>query len=555
MSSSHQAAETALDRGRAFYQGRSWADAFQALSEANGITPLAPADLQLLALSAALTGHDDEFLTTLERLHGLYLEEGAFAAAARAAFWLGFRLMSLGEMGQSAGWMSRVQRLVEREGRECAAQGFLLVAGAFRAIAGGDLAAAYQAAERAAAIGERCQDRDLEAFARQQQGRVLLRQGRLEQGLALLDEAMLAAKAGEVSPVMTGLLYCGAIAGCHHVYAFDRAREWTAALSDWCQAQPQLVSFTGTCLAHRAEILQLGGSWPEAIAEAERATERCRAQEQQVAASALYQQAEIHRLRGDVAAAEAAYRSASQQGLEPQPGLALLRLAQGDQPAAASAIRRVVGATADPLERTRYLPAQVEIALAGGDLPEARGACEQLEASAGELRSEVLGAIAAHARGSIRLAEDDPAAALPPLRQAFALWQRIGAPYLAARVRVAVGRACRALGDDEGAGLECQAARELFERLGARPDVAVVQALQSGPASPAVNTPASTHGLTARELQVLRLVAQGKTNRAIAGELGLSEKTVDRHVSNIFNKVDVSTRSAATAFAYQHQLV
>jgi tetratricopeptide (TPR) repeat protein len=203
MSSSHQAGETALDRGRAFYQGRAWADAFHALSEANGITPLAPADLQLLALSAALTGHDDQFLSTLERLHSLYLEEGAFAAAARAAFWLGFRLMSLGEMGQSAGWLSRVQRLVEREGRECAAQGFLLLTVAFRAIAGGDLAAAYQTAVQAAAIGERCHDRDLEAFARQQQGRVLLRQGRLAQGLALLDEAMVAAKAGEVSPVMT----------------------------------------------------------------------------------------------------------------------------------------------------------------------------------------------------------------------------------------------------------------------------------------------------------------------------------------------------------------
>ncbi len=265
----------ALDQGRASYQERAWADAFQALSDADRITPLAPADLQLLALSAALSGRDDDFLRALERLHNIYAEAGAFAAAARAGFWLGLRLMSLGEMGQAAGWLSRVQRLVEREGQECAAQGFLLLASAFRSLASGDLPAAHQAAVQAAAIGERCRDRDLEVFARQQQGRVLLRQGRVEQGLALLDEAMLAAKAGEVSPVLTGLLYCGVIAGCHHVYAFDRAREWTAALSEWCQAQPQLVSFTGTCLAHRAEILQLGGSWPEAIAEAERASERC----------------------------------------------------------------------------------------------------------------------------------------------------------------------------------------------------------------------------------------------------------------------------------------
>ncbi len=253
-------------------------------------------------------------------------------------------------------------------------------------------------------------------------------------------------------------------------------------------------------------------------------------------------------------AAEAAYRSASQLGMEPQPGLALLRSAQGDQVAAASAIRRVVTATTDPLERTRYLPAQVEIALAGADLPEARRACEQLDATAAELKSEVLSAIAAHARGSIQLAEGDPAAALPRLRQAFALWQRIGAPYLAARVRVTVGRACQALDDDEGAHLEWEAAREVFERLGARPDLAAVQSLAAAP-HPAAKPPAAGHGLTARELQVLRLVAQGKTNKAIAGELELSEKTVDRHVSNIFNKIDVSTRAAATAFAYEHRLV
>ena len=544
-----------LARGRVAFERHEWNDAFEALSLADQSAPLGADDLSRLAWSAGLTARDDEMLATQERVYHSHLDAGQCLAAARAAFWLGFRLLALGEIGRSGGWLGRAQRLVEREGRDCVEQGYLLLPAAQKHLSAGEFSEAHDAAARAAQVGERFDEADLLAFARNLQGRAFLSAGRIDHGLPLLDEAMVAAISGELSPIVTGILYCSAIASCQRVYALGRVREWTAALTGWCESHPQLGMFTGHCLVHRAEIMQLGGLWTEAVVEARRAVERCvHPPEREAAGRAHYQQAEVNRLRGEFQQSEAAYRNASRFGVEPQPGLALLRLAQGDRDAAASAMRRMVGATSDRLQRTRFLPAHVEIMLAVGDLDEARAASQELGATASHFDTDVLTAIACHAQASVKLAEGSAGAVLDPSRRAFEIWQKLGAPYLAARLRVLVAKACVALDDIEGARLELEAAREVFEQLGAQPDLVALDTIDAGLARDR-NRSGSQHGLTDRELEVLRLVASGKTNKAIARELSLSEKTVDRHVSNIFTKLDVPTRAAATAFAYEHQLV
>jgi DNA-binding CsgD family transcriptional regulator len=382
----------------------------------------------------------------------------------------------------------------------------------------------------------------------------LIQQGRLSEGLPLLDEAMVAVTSGELSPVATGIIYCNAIAACQQSYALDRAREWTAALHRWCQAQPQLVPFAGPCLIHRSEIMQLGGAWPEAFEEARRASARLSQSRGADAGHALYQEGEIHRLRGDLADAEEAYALASERGYDPHPGLALLRVAQGRVDLGVAASRRVLSATSDPLQRTRFLPAHVEIMLAASDLGEARRASDELSALAEGVGMEMLSAMAQHAKGAVTLAEGDARGAIDPLRHAQDAWQRVGAPYLSARIRLLVARAFQALGDDDGARLELDAARKIFVQLGAAPDVAVIEGLAAAAAHTEACPTPGAHGLSARELEVLRLVASGKTNKAIADALFLSEKTIDRHVSNIFVKLDVPSRAAATAWAYQHGL-
>jgi ATP/maltotriose-dependent transcriptional regulator MalT len=310
-----------------------------------------------------------------------------------------------------------------------------------------------------------------------------------------------------------------------------------------------MVAFTGRCLAHRAEILQLHGEWGQALEEARRARDRCeRALNRAAAGQAVYQQAEVLRRQGDFAAAEAAYRDANACGREPQPGMALLRLARGDVEAAASAIRRALAETSPPLKRSRLLPAQAEIMVAAGDVDEARRAAEELTGIAAAYPSAMLGAIADQVEGAVELEAGDPRAALVTLRRAWQVWQELDAPYEAARTRVLLARACRALGDEDTASLELDAARGTFGELGAKPDLARLDVL-------AFPSGRAAHGLTARELEVLRLVAAGKTNREIAAMLVVSEHTVARHVQNILGKLRVPSRTAATAFAFEHDLV
>lgn len=538
-----------LDRARRSYGEGAWADAFRAFSDADRETSLEAQDLEQLAQTAYLVGRDEAYLKTLERAYNAHLDKGGQLRAVRCAFWLCFRLLMRGEMGRASGWLARAQRLLEHDPRQCAERGYLLLPTVGQGPVFSDNEAAYAAAAEAAAIGKRCGDPDLVACARMEQGRIRLQQGQVEAGLAHLDETMVSVVSGELSPIVTGLMYCSVIAACQQVYAFDRTREWTAALTQWCEGQPEMVAFAGACQVHRAEIMQLLGTWPEAIEAARQACVRAQGIDRRAAAAALYQQAEVHRLRGEFDAAEEAYRGASQLGREPQPGLALLRLAQQRIDAAVTAIRRVAGTATDRLKRLSLLPAYVEIMLAAGDVSDARNACRELEEIARNLDTGVPDAMAAEARGAVDLAEGNAQAALGSLRRAFEVWQRIEAPYAAARVRVLIGLACRALGDEDGAGLELAAAKSAFERLGAAPDLKRIARLTKDASS------GDTHRLTPRELQVLRLVANGGTNKAIASRLRLSEKTIDRHLSNIFTKLDVSSRTAATAFAYRHKLL
>jgi DNA-binding CsgD family transcriptional regulator len=541
---------SALQQGRDCYARHAWMEAWQALSLADRQAPLGGADLELLATSAYLLGRDDDYLQALDRAYSAFLASDENRRAVRCAFWLGLRLSFRGESGRATGWFGRAHRLLERERDDCVEAGYLLLAVVSQQVAAGNLEAAYAAATRATEIGDGFAEADLSASARHLQGRVLIEQGEVARGLALLDEAMLAVAAGGLSPVITGLTYCSVIEGCQQAYALSRAGEWTDALTAWCAAQPEMVAFSGVCLAHRAEVLQLRGAWHDALAEARRAFERCQqARNSRAAAMALYQQGEIHRLRGEDAQAEEAYSGASRGGYDPQPGLALLRAVQGRLSAAASAIVRALQATTDPMQRAHLLPAYIEIMLQKGDVEAAGSACDELNQVAIKCASNELDGIAAAARAALALAMGDAQGALLAVRPTYQRWQQADAPYLLARARVLAGLACAALGDEEGSRLELDAARILFTRLGALPDLARIDALAGSGVS------ARSHGLTRRELQVLQLIADGKTNKAIAAQLVLSEKTIDRHVSNILAKLDVPSRTAATARAYQYQLI
>jgi DNA-binding CsgD family transcriptional regulator len=544
------AAADTRERGRESYGRYAWADAVAALSAADRASVLEPEDLMLLATATYLIGHDDDSTALFERAHHEYLGRDDVQSAVRCAFWLAFFLLGGGEVERGGGWVARGRRLLEADGRECVEQGYVLFIGGMMSIFAGDVAAAHATFRQADEIGDRFADADLVTLARHGQGRALIRLGRSAEGKALLDEVMVAVTSGAVSPVVAGDVYCSVIQACEESFDLHRAQAWTSALSHWCAEQPDLVPYRGQCLLHRAEIMQLHGAWQDAIDEVERASERLAQRPGQSAAgAAFYRRGELHRLSGAFAEAEECYRQASRCGREPQPGLALLRLAQGQGDAAQAAIRRVVDEAETFVARCRLLPAHVEIMLAAGDVDAALAAADELAAMADDLDAPLLRARATHAQGAVLVARGNARAALAALRRAWSAWQELEAPHEAASTRVLIGLACRGLGDEDGAAMELDAARWAFQELGAIPDVARIDAL-SRPA-PAKDT----GGLTARELEVLRLVAAGKTNRTIAADLFLSEKTVARHVSNIFVKLRVSSRAAATAYAYEHDLV
>lgn len=539
-----------LDRGRKAYAQRAWADACRCFRHAEETAPLDAQDLERFAVSAYLIGRDHEYLGALNRAHKAYAEAGEGSRAIRCAFWLGLELALRGEVGPAGGWFGRAQRLLLRQNSDSVEEGYLLLPLVEQHLRANDPEKAFSIATRAAEIGDRFVDVDLGACARHLQGKALIRNRRFEEGLAFLDEAMAAVTVGELSPIMTGLVYCSVIEACQQVYALDRARAWTSALASWCAAQPQLVAFTTACLVHRAEIMRYGGAWDDAIAEAGRVCASVyEGTDLQPPGEAFYQRAEIHRLRGEFRAAEEEYRKANRYGFEPQPGLCLLRVAQGRAVDAASAMRRLLDAASQPLQRSRLLPAWVEIALEVREIGEARRGADELQETANAVGMPVLEAIAAQAGAAVALAEGRVQSAFALCRSALAVWLQIGAPYEAARVRMLMGLVCRSLGDNDGAVMELETACSTFRQLRAAPDLARVEALLTE----AGEQPA--HGLTARELEVIRLVAAGKTNKAIAEELCLSVRTIDRHMENIFTKLDLPSRAAATAYAYRHNLV
>ena len=538
-----------LLHARQAYERRSWATAFGQFSAADRAQPLEPADLERFALAAYLSGHDEACEPLWTRAYHDLEAHGEIERAARCAFWQGMTLFNRGQSAAGGGWMAKARRLLDDHQRDCAERGYLLVPGAVASAIRGDFQSAAELFEQAAAIGDRFGDHDLRALARQSRGRALTMLGRIDEGVALFDEVMVAVTADELSPIAAGVVYCNVIEACTAVFDLKRAQEWTAALGRWCDTQPDLVPYHVTCLARRSEILQLNGRWDDALREAAKACERVATRSHLLGAGlAFYQLGEMHRLRGDFPAAAAAYRSASEHGKSPEPGHALLCLAEGNIAAAVAAIRRCRGEAQDRKARARALLACVEVSIAAGDVAAAREAANELEGEAAQLEVPLIRAFARRAMGAALLAASDASGALGFLQEARASWRQLDAPYEVARTGVLIGLACRACDDHQNAVDELEAAKQIFERLGAKPDLERVRTLMAAPGRP-------SGPLTAREIEVLSLLATGQTNRAIAQQLRISERTVARHLSNIFVKIGVSTRSAATAYAYRHNQV
>ena len=536
-----------LERARKSFERRAWAESYRLFEAADREASLEPDDLERLATAAYLMGRDAESEAFRARAHQAFLDRGDREGAARSASWLGFGLLYRGALAPASGWFGRAERILDEAQIDCVVRGYLLIPSAIQRIVQGDPAAGHAVFMQAAEIARRFGDRDLASIACHGRGRALIRLGKIADGVALLDEAMAAVIAGDVTPVLAGDVYCSVLEGCQETLDLRRAYEWTASLAQWCAAQPDLVRYRGECLLYRAEVMQLRGRWDEAAQDAQGACELLASRP--AAGAAFYRVGEIHRLRGEFAKAEAAYTRANERGRKPQPGLSLLRLAQGQIEAAATSIRGVLLDTGARATRARMLAAAVEILLAAGDLENARAAATELAEIAATTGTPFLRAASAHASGAVRLAEGEIAGASTALREAWEIWRDLETPYEEAQTCVLMAAVYERRGDQDGRRLELDAARTLFGRLSAAPCLARID----GQLERAARQPAGS--LSEREAQVLRLLAAGKTNRDIAKALFISEKTVARHVSNIFDKLGVSSRAGATAWAYQHDLI
>ena len=540
-------AANVVDQARAAFDRDAWREARDLFAAADD---LGPEDLERLAFSAYLTGQVDSAAEALEKAHHSFIESGPVARGVRCAFWLGMILMQRGDHARAGGWFARAQHILDEQSLDCVELGYLRVPAGLQALVSGDHEASYRTFVEITAHADRFGDPDLRALGMLGRGQSLIARGDAPEGMAMLDETMVAVTTGKVSPLVTGIVYCGTIIACRDAFDIRRAQEWTSELSRWCATHQDLKPYRGQCLVHRSEIMQLRGDWADAMDEVQQAREHlAKPTGDPVLGMALYQQAELLRLRGELDQAEVCYREAGDWGHPIQPGMALLRLAQGRPEDASAAIRRALTEADGPVERSRVLAAHVEISLAAGDVDAARAAADELSGIAARFDSLYLRALVKVAQGSLQLAGGDAAGACAALRRAWIAWHELDAPYETARVRLRMAEACRQLGDHDTAGMELDSARRIFEQLGATPDLArVLQLAEPDAAEPAM-------GLTAREIEVIRLMATGATNREIADTLVISEHTARRHMQNIFAKIDVSSRAAATAFAYEHDLV
>ena len=541
----------ALKRGREAFRKQVWGNAFACLSTADLEEPLEAEDLERLAITAYMVGKDDASTDAWTRAHHYYQRHQNPPAAARCAFWHACGLFFKGDMAPAMGWVARGQRVLETAEEDCPERGWLLFLSALPIMFQGDPETAYSSFVLAGEIAERFNDSDVLTLSRLGRGQSLIMQQRTAEGVALLDELMVAVVSGEVSPLVAGVAYCAVIDLCQSVFDLRRAREWTAALSRWCDSQPDLVPYRGNCLIHRCEIFQLQGAWSDALNAAQDAlangsrgprpgtrSDRPTTNWERSSGCAASSRRPSMPIVGPTAQDDNRSRAGHCSG-SPSTSPRLRRRRSGAR----------LTQTQEPMSRSRLLPAYVEIMLAADDVTAARKAADELsgDRSSNSTR-RYLHAVGASSAGAILLAEGDARAALSRFREAFVAWRELDAPHYAARVRVLIGLACRALGDDGGAEMEFDAARAPSRSWRATQTSTAAKLM----AEPRGDRPAA---YPAVKVEVLELVASGKTNRAIAGELFLSDKTVARHVSNIFTKLGLSSRSAVTAYAYENGLV
>jgi class 3 adenylate cyclase len=478
-----------VDAGREAMERHAWNEAFELLTEADRLGQLDGDGLAMLRDAAWWAGRFRDAIEAGERAFSVYAAAGENVKAARMALKVAIDHHRSLSKSVSAGWFARAERLLANE-PESAVHGALAREQAYRAYLEGDLERALELAETALDIGTRMRDRDVQALALQLKGMVLVGKGQVEEGLALQDEATVAAVSGELEPFTTGVVYCNVIWGASNMGDYRRAGDWTEAAKRWCERQ-SINGFPGVCRVHRAEIMRLRGAWADAEDEAKRAcTELSDFGFLYIAADAFYELGEIRLRMGELALAEEAFRQANEFGREPLPGLAVLRLVEGKTDAALSAINRAVAdGPEDPLFRAKLLPAQVRIALAAREVETARKAVEELEGVASTYGTPALHAMAATARGALQTAEGEPGEARRSLRRAVALWREVDLPYEVAEARVLLGMAYRAAGEEDAATMELDAARSSFERLGAPRDAKRVTELMGDSDAAAAGAP------------------------------------------------------------------